>query len=102
MLSKTITLTGGNIRNNHIYLTSVIDMFPQETIGGSNKALSAPVSLNVEFEGTGTAVTDIDGEKKLFRNRSLTRHFFEKHGLVAGDQVSISRLSDTHYYVSPL
>jgi hypothetical protein len=32
-----IVLTGGNIRNNHLYLSEIMDLFPIDAVGGSNE-----------------------------------------------------------------
>jgi hypothetical protein len=42
-------LTEGNIKNNHFYLSSFIDKFPADAIGGSNTAESAPRKVIVDW-----------------------------------------------------
>jgi hypothetical protein len=44
-----VALTGGNIRNGHIYLRSVAHLFPADAIGGGNAA-TAGTPVRVTFE----------------------------------------------------
>ncbi|MEY8840863.1 hypothetical protein AB9K41_17705, partial [Cribrihabitans sp. XS_ASV171] len=59
VLGRSI-LSGGNIRNNHINLSPLMDAFPREVIGGSNKAEAAQRHLEIDWGGPETVATDID------------------------------------------
>src|SRR5450759_1528739 len=39
---REVELNAPNIRHSHIYLSSIIDFFPRDAIGGSNKSQIAP------------------------------------------------------------
>lgn len=77
-MNQVITLTGGNIRNSHMYLTGFMDQFPKSTVGGKNRSLIAPELLTVEFAGVGSAKTDIDGTKRIFRERAIQKTILRK------------------------
>lgn len=51
VLGRTL-LSGGNIRNNHFYLTGFLDKFPTDTIGGSNKSGRAPKTMMIDWGTT--------------------------------------------------
>jgi hypothetical protein len=80
-------LSGGNIRNNHIKLASLMNAFPEDVIGGSNKSEVAPRKLEVDWGGPDKVMTDIDGTKSIFRARGWVRRFFAASGAQEGDAV---------------
>lgn len=94
------TLTAGNIKNNHIYLREFFNAFPQEVIGGSNAATAARQTITVEWGGSSTAVTDLDGEKKFFRKRGWIREFFARTRAVPGDTVLVEMVRQYTYRVT--
>jgi len=49
MENQKIILSGGNIRNNHFYLTNNISAFPDDVIGGSSRQTSAPKAVTIEW-----------------------------------------------------
>ena len=96
-----IELTQGNIDNNHLYLSSVIDFFPSDSIGGSNSSDLASRVLEI-YSGIAPPVrTDITSSKKIFRRRSWVGEFFKAHNLVAGDCVVIEKTGIDRYHVYP-
>lgn len=99
-----ITLTQGNLNNNHIYLSRHLDFFPEDAIGATNNQGKFGRPLTLHFEGLpGTAETDIVPDHKIFRLRDWHwREFFKRHDLRAGDQVAIERKSEYEYRVIPL
>lgn len=104
MTSKTIiNLTGGNIRNGHIYLRTAYALFPDDVIGGSNKNRRALKSLSLYFDGLADPIrTDIAGDKMIFRDRASCSEFFRIHRLQAGDQVAIDRITKYKFRVRPV
>ncbi|WP_106744678.1 hypothetical protein [Yoonia maritima] len=82
-------LTGGNIRNNHINLSRVLNAFPQDVIGGKNKSEAAPRQIEIDWGGPQPVLTDIDGSKSIFRGRGWVRRFFAASGAQEGDYVVI-------------
>ena len=92
-------LTQGNLDNNHFYLREFISAFPSEVIGGSNKASAAPSTLTIHWGGVASIATDIDGSKKIFRDRSWVRTFFERNAARSGDTVEIVETAPRSYHV---
>ena len=107
---QTVTLTAGNIRNGHIYLRSILDFFPSDAVGGSDRTQQADRSLSVTFDGIGTLDTDITGPDRLkrpgrsnhcmFREREPVRRFFALYEAQDGDAVDITRTGSHAYAVS--
>ena len=98
MSIRTIELTQGNINNHHLYLTKIIDFFPKASIGGANETDSGAL-LNIDFGGVEPVLTDIAGDKKIFRKRSWVRVFFKSNQLKAGSKVVIEKTGETSYRV---
>ncbi len=95
---RTVTVTGGNIRNNHLYLP--LDFFPQDAIGGGNKSQSAARTISVTFI-PGTAVeTDIDRTKRILRARGAIADFFARAGVREGDTVAIVSTAPYRYEIT--
>jgi len=86
ILGKSV-LSGGNIRNYHVNLSSLMHAFPREVLGGSNKEESAPRLLEIDWGGPESARTDIDRTKSIFRTRGWVRRFFATSGAREGDIV---------------
>lgn len=42
-------------------------------------------------------MTDLDGQKKFFRKRGWIREFFERHGVRAGDMVTVEEVAPYSY-----
>ncbi len=98
--TRVVTITGGNLRNNHIYLP--LEFFPAETIGGRNKHEAAPREISVTFEPGGVVQADIDGTKRILRSRPPIGDFFARAGIAEGDKVVIRRHNPYAYSVSKL
>lgn len=96
-----IELTQGNINNDHLYLSSVIEFFPESAIGGSNTEAQAGTLLEVHSGIEQPVLTDIAGDKKIFRKRSWVKEFFKVHELKAGDCVIIEQTDTNRYHVYP-
>lgn len=93
-----VEVTGGNVRNAHIYLREAIGFFPADAVGGSN-AEEAGKPVKVRFVGE-EIETDIDGSKGIFRDRGATRRFFEREHVEEGDLVLIERENSRVYSIS--
>ncbi|MCV6609133.1 MAG: hypothetical protein OIF55_00010 [Amphritea sp.] len=96
-----IELTQGNINNDHLYLSSVIEFFPENSVGGANIESQADTLLEVHSGINEPVLTDIAGDKKIFRKRSWVKEFFKVHGLKAGDSVIIEHTESNRYHVYP-
>ncbi|MEY8880578.1 hypothetical protein [Donghicola sp. XS_ASV15] len=88
-------ITGGSLRNKYIRLGDCMDSLPEDVIGGGNKSEAASKELTVHWGGPNPARTDIAGDKKIFRDRSIMRNFIETAGACEGDVIVIS-LSDPY------
>ena len=94
-------LTEGNLRNGHIYITSLRRGLPADVFGGSTKDNPAPSAIRLEF---GSLVTDTDvptdknGRPRLFfRDRRFVRGFFDRTGAAPGDTVLFEQVSAYHF-----
>jgi hypothetical protein len=98
---RIITLTQGNVDNDHFYLKDAWDLFPADAVGGGNDTERAPKSLEVHF-GIGVPVsTDIAGDKRIFRKRAWVREFFEAHALASGSRVIVEKTGPYRFHVYP-
>lgn len=92
-----VEVTAGNIRNNTLYVTEVIDRIPSWAIGGARMAEAAqPITLMLH-EGP-TVRTDIVGSRKLIRSR-VWGTWFRAHGAKPGDRVIFTPMDETTYFV---
>lgn len=90
-----------NINNDHLYLTSIMELFPVTAIGGSSETDCASQLLEVHSGVGEPVVTDIAGDKKIFRKRAWIGEFFATHQLKAGDSVVVERTGAHRYHVYP-
>jgi hypothetical protein len=97
---RTIVLTQGNLNNNHLYLSKVINLFPAESIGGPNES-QLGIQLEIHCGIVEPVFTDIAGDKKIFRKRSWVREFFQSHSLAAGSKIIIERTGANRYHIYP-
>jgi len=92
-----VEITAGNLKNNSLYVTSVLDRFPEWTIGGANKAEAArPITL-VLHDGP-TVETDIVGPRKLLRTR-VWGSWFRKHRAKPKDRVVFTPMGEDRFLV---
>ncbi|GGC85678.1 hypothetical protein [Chelatococcus reniformis] len=95
-----IEINEANLRNNHFYLRPLIDRFPADVIGGSNKASAARREVTIDWGGPKPVQTDIDGkDKKFFRARGWIGAFYRLNGAQAGDVVVIEETAPYRYRV---
>ncbi len=98
---RIITLTAGNIRNSHFYLSDIIHFFPSDTIGGGSKKFQALRQLEIDFGDKSTILTDIAGDKKIFRKRSWVKLFFKINDLREGSSIIIEKTGPYRYKIYP-
>jgi hypothetical protein len=105
---RLISITEGNLRNHHLYISGHHDFFPDECYGQSNAKKGTGRKLTLVVEGLLRAVeTDIarDGgnghPRNFFRKRAWLGEFFETHGLQEGDVIAIERLNPFTYHIYP-
>ena len=97
---RDVTITGGNLRNQHIYLP--LDFFPTDAIGGGNKGEAAERTITVTFHPGVTVRTDIDRTKRILRARSQVGDFLKSSGVREGEAVRITCTSPYTYEFSKL
>jgi hypothetical protein len=95
-----VRLTGGNIRNGHIYLRTIERLLPPEAIGGANVGAAAPQRLYVTFDPGPAIETDVAQDKMIFRARGPVRAFFAASGAQEGDEVVMTRTAPHALHVS--
>jgi hypothetical protein len=96
-----VVVTQGNINNDHLYLSDVMDIFPKDAIGGGSIDEQAPRLLEVH-SGIGYALlTDIAGDKKIFRKRAWVKEFFSVHCISAGDAIAIENTGGYRFHIYP-
>lgn len=86
-----VRLTGGNLRNGHIYLRAVEHLLPADSIGGPNSRSPAQRCVTVTFDTGASSETDIASDKMILRARAPVRDFFMATGAQEGDEVAITR-----------
>jgi hypothetical protein len=101
-ISGFVELTGGNIRNGHVYLRKVRHLLPDEVIGGPNAQAAAVRLLTVTFEPGSTITTDVAGDKMILRQRGPVREFFQAAGACEGDKAFIERTAPYSLKISLL
>lgn len=101
---RLIQVTGGNLRNRHIYITGHHDFFPDDCYGAPNARGTKGVPIAITLNGLGKTIeTDIARDAKTgkprreFRTRSWVKAFFDRHGIVAGDWLCLEKLGEREY-----
>jgi hypothetical protein len=75
-----VSLTAGNLRNNHVYLLEHLDFFPPDVLGVPNAHDGEGVPVKLRFDGTGEeSVTDIPSDKLISRARAAWGRSFRRH-----------------------
>lgn len=93
-------LTEGNIKNNHFCLRGYIHRFPANIVGGPNKESKAPREATIDWGGAQPALTDIDGQKQIFRGRGWIKQFFEANEACPGDWILVEETAPVAYKIS--
>ena len=102
MSAIRVSLTGGNLRNDHVYLRGHLDFFPADVLGAPNTRDGQGLPVTLRFAGTGEeSVTDIPGDKLIFRARAPWGRFFGHWRLGDGDEVVIAKAGMRSYSVRP-
>lgn len=100
-----VTVNNANLRNHHIYLNSILSMFPLECIGGNNMSSKGnELLITYAYDGkTKSFTTDIAGDKKIFRKRGLTTGtgmLLADLNIKDGDVLQFKKISPYHFEVS--
>ncbi|MBD9529143.1 hypothetical protein [Paracoccus sp. PAR01] len=95
-----VTLTAGNLRNSHIYVTPFKHLLPTDIFGGSNKDEPASRMAVIHYGAVTPVESDIPNDKNLFRNRSWAREFLARTGARPGDIVRFEASEPHTYHIS--
>ena len=95
---RYLTVTQGNVNNNHLYLTEAMDLLPPDVLGGPGKE-SAARTVRVEWGGE-TVETDVVRARNIFRRRGWIGRFFAANDIAAGDRVVIEQIEPYVFRVS--
>jgi len=105
---RLISITGGNLRNQHLYIGGHHDFFPKECYGESSAKNGTGHSVTLVVDGLPQPIkTDIarngaNGRpRNFFRKRAWVGRFFKRHDLQEGDVIAIEKLNDFTYRVYP-
>ena len=103
---RLISFTGGNLRNNHLYISGHHDFFPDECYGESSAMKGTGRKLKLVVEGlikpveTDIAKNSSNGRpRNLLRKRAGVSNFFKKHDLLEEDVIALEKLSDFTYRI---
>lgn len=105
---RFVSLTAGNLRNCHLYISGYHDFFPQECYGQSSARRGTGQKLTLIVDGLANPVeTDIARSsgnlrpRDFFRKRAWVGQFFRHHDLHQGDMVAIERMDCYTYRIYP-
>lgn len=83
------------------------DFFPADAFGSPSRDQGTGVPIRLHPTGLQSFETDLPcyrsgGPRWIFRDRAWVRRFCRLHQIDAGDEVTITRLSDRDYRISPV
>jgi hypothetical protein len=94
-----IEIDAADIRNNYFGLAKHLGAFPKDVIGGGNSAAAAARLLTLRWPFGSPVVTDIAGDKKIFRRRAWIGRLFEQSAAEPGDVVLLKPAAPYEYEV---
>ncbi len=98
LASRYLTVTQGNLDNDHLYLTEAMDLFPPDVLGGPDESLAAR-TVRVEWSDQ-SVETDVVRDKNIFRRRGWVGRFFAANRITAGDRVLLEQMEPYVFRVS--
>lgn len=103
---RLVSVTGGNLRNEHLYISRHYDFFPPDCVGGPRRSPTSR-GIDIYLDGLGETVrTDIGSDartgkpRRFLRGRAWVRQFFEHHSVKPGTLLVLERLSERSYRLS--
>jgi hypothetical protein len=105
---RLLTVTPGNLRQNHLYVTGHYDLFPPDCIAPScNSGRANERQFEIVLDGLNEVIkTDFPTDPRNgkprghFRDRKSIKRFYEHHGVKAGDHVAVERIGERRYRLS--
>ncbi|MCK4871258.1 MAG: ASCH domain-containing protein [Phycisphaerales bacterium] len=86
----SVTVTGGNLRNNHVYARRIVKQFPDDVLGGRTKD-QAGVPITIELPDGPTFKTDVVAHNGLIRSRGHWAPWFKSQDIQPGDRLAFVR-----------
>ena len=102
MQTKLITLTKGSVKNTYLSTSLLNNMLHADVIGGRNQTRVAAKQLSVDYGGGLISQTDVDGTKKILRDRKSVSAFMKRHRMQAGNQICITQTGPYALRVDPV
>ena len=93
---EKIQINQANIKHNHLYLSSIIGFFPIDVVGGSNGDDIASRLVKIILPFGEEVMTDIIGDKKIFRKRSWVGQLYKYRNAKPGDNVLLKWVAPYH------
>ena len=75
---RVLTITAGNIKNKHLYVTKLLDILPPDCIGAAKKTSKVGKEIEIVLDGLNEVVsTDVcvdnkSGRPRFFRKRDCS------------------------------
>jgi len=105
---RLVSVTKGNIDNDHFYISGHHDFFPKQVYGASSRKGGTGRAVKLLIEGlpdpveTDIAVNGTNGRpRNFFRRRAWVRLFFARHEIRQGDVIAIERIDRFVYRIYP-
>lgn len=93
---RILTVTAGNLRQNHLYITKHLDFLPKDCVGPARRTGKAVAPFEIELEGLAeTIATDIGRDAKtgkprgFIRDRASTGKFLKHHRVQRAKPLSV-------------
>ena len=101
---RTVEPKQDGLKHGNIPLSKIIDFFPIDSIGANNKTLGMGKMLTIQYkvgDRYKSFLTDIDGEKKIFRARGIdgTKGLIADLDINGGDTIKIIKVSPYVYEI---
>lgn len=104
---RLIRINAANLKNNHLYVTGLRDLFPPEAIGGPRRKGGNGHGFELILDGLNkTVVTDIGSDARTGKPRGFLRcrseigHFYRHHAIKPGGYVELQRLAERKFRLS--
>ncbi len=93
-----VPITGGNLRNGHVYIREYLWFFPKSAIRGDRLDETDAQPCTLELDNFGAIETEIDAAKGIFRWRGWKK-FFRQHSVADGDHLVFLRTERDRFSV---
>ncbi|SFR46995.1 hypothetical protein SAMN04488005_2314 [Yoonia tamlensis] len=100
---RAISITQGNVDNNHIPITYIKELFPSDCFGGESRT-SIGKLIQVALDGVGTFDTDIATSKNILRIRQsdAIKTFYKLNNAKHGTRLFFEKTSPRAFRVTAI